>query len=1327
MYVTNPGGTLVASAGHDVNIIGAILSNAGAGGVTSVKAGNDINLGTVKTGSSQDTTWNAKNFSRSSESAEVGSTIVTNGTTVLNAINDVNIRQGAISTEETLAVLAGHDVNIESGSASHSLDSSSYKKSRGLLSSKSTTQQESTSQTTVVGSSLSGKDVVVSAGNDLTVSGSQLAAQDQLSLSATRDVRVQSAEETASQSRSSTQRKSGLSASVLSGVSYGKSGSAQDQAGQSATQVGSTLSGANISIDAGRDAQIIASTVVADKNIAITAGRNIDVLAATDTQSSTTASQSSQMSAGLVSGIAPRQTLYGSAKGAEHGTGDSRTAVTSLLSANSGSLTLVAGLDAQYKGTGQGNITTEGADLLAKDKVTLSGNAVRLMAATSSGDSTHQAQSKSVTLGAQLTGLVGSQITHAYDMAQASKSTTDSRLKDAQELKAGYDAYKLATSGALGAGIADAAGSGTGGDPSGAAFGVSASVNSSKSRQDSTERFTTQRGTNIQAGAIDITARETDIDMQGTKLQARDIALDAKRNINLIAAQNTAETQGSSSGSSLGFGVTAGIGSQNGISFQLSASSSKGKSNGSETSYDNTLVTATDSLRIKSGGDTNLIGAQVAANRVKADIGGDLNIQSLQDRTDYESKQTSGGFDMSLCVPPICYGQVVTASANYAKQSVDHNYRSATGQSGIAAGDGGFDVTVKGNTDLKGGALTSKATVDQNSFTTGSLTTSDLVNTQNTNASSESLSVSYGSNWSSAAANAARSVTNTALSNLNSGKGLPGNANETSQTLSVISPANVKITGTGDAVTDAKSAENVATLTSRDASTANGALVNSLTLQQAQEIPRKQQEAADRQQAAQLLGSVVSNAVGDVSAQLGWAEGSPQKIALHALAGIVQAKVGDGSALAGSAAGALNEAVLPAMADYLESQGIHRYNANGSVNANFSELLTAGSTLVGAAVGAAGGSAAVGATVANNATVNNYLKHADVDKLAKKIDACGSDPSCKDKAIDEAYKVSAANDIALLNCKSTNSCDALKAEYREGYRAIEGLLGAGMKSEDVSRVLNLETNAQTIIRSGLDQRQCTTQACQDNAASLVGIGKGLAKITPAGLVTGSGVAAYELTTSIINSGLTDTAATVAQGIAGLPADLKNKLNSDDPQVRGEAFVDTLAIAGVATAVGAKLGQVGYSTLAKYTDKKAATALQEQETAKLSIEQKSRRDDGDLYGEYKKSDGSWNWPANSGAVPGTEKTVILNTGYIIDRIGGEGGRFVSPQGIPIGERSLAPGSGAEKIRKYQVLREIPDAVQAEVAPAFNQPGGGVQILLDKPITWYVTNGYLKEIK
>ena len=45
-------------------------------------------------------------------------------------------------------------------------------------------------------------------------------------------------------------------------------------------------------------------------------------------------------------------------------------------------------------------------NFLAQDKVSISGNAVNLMAATSSGESTHQSETKNHTIGAQLSGSV---------------------------------------------------------------------------------------------------------------------------------------------------------------------------------------------------------------------------------------------------------------------------------------------------------------------------------------------------------------------------------------------------------------------------------------------------------------------------------------------------------------------------------------------------------------------------------------------------------------------------------------------------------------------------------------------------------------------------------------------------------------------------------------------------------------------------------------------------------------------------------------------------------------------------------------------------------
>ncbi len=123
-----------------------------------------------------------------------------------------------------------------------------------------------------------------------------------------------------------------------------------------------------------------------------------------------------------------------------------------------------------------------------------------------------------------------------------------------------------------------------------------------------------------------------------------------------------------------------------------------------ETVWDNTQIAASDRLSVTSGGDTTLRGAQVAGDSVVFDVGGKLLIETLQDASRYASKQSSSGFDLSLCIPPICFGAIVqSASFNASSQKIKHAYQSAVGQSGIAAGDGGFDITVGRSTELVGG------------------------------------------------------------------------------------------------------------------------------------------------------------------------------------------------------------------------------------------------------------------------------------------------------------------------------------------------------------------------------------------------------------------------------------------------------------------------------------------------------------------------------------------------------------------------------------------------------------------------------------------------
>ncbi len=100
-----------------------------------------------------------------------------------------------------------------------------------------------------------------------------------------------------------------------------------------------------------------------------------------------------------------------------------------------------------------------------------------------------------------------------------------------------------------------------------------------------------------------------------------------------------------------------------------------------------------------------------------------------------------------MCVPPLCYG-TSSASANASKTKVEGEFASVAEQSGIKAGDGGFQVEVRGHTELKGAAIAStQAAIDagRNVLQTATLATGDLQNKDEYSATSISVGVGYGS------------------------------------------------------------------------------------------------------------------------------------------------------------------------------------------------------------------------------------------------------------------------------------------------------------------------------------------------------------------------------------------------------------------------------------------------------------------------------------------------------------------------------------------------------------------------------------------------------
>ncbi len=212
IYVTNPGGTLVASAGRDVNLIAGIISNQGAGGYTSVTAKNDINLGTLT--ETRVTLGVGSSMSMATASSqEFGSNISTNGTTVLKAERDVNARQATVDAGDGLLSLqADRDINIEAGEAKVQGSYSAQWKDKKTFSRTDNKLSGSFDNTTSVGSRFSGGMVSMGAKNDINIVGSSISGKEGVAVVAGHNLTVVEGRSTSNASAELDQRKRGISA-----------------------------------------------------------------------------------------------------------------------------------------------------------------------------------------------------------------------------------------------------------------------------------------------------------------------------------------------------------------------------------------------------------------------------------------------------------------------------------------------------------------------------------------------------------------------------------------------------------------------------------------------------------------------------------------------------------------------------------------------------------------------------------------------------------------------------------------------------------------------------------------------------------------------------------------------------------------------------------------------------------------------------------------------------------------------------------------------------------------------------------------------------------
>lgn len=695
--------SLFMGAAGDISITGAAVS---AGDSVLLSAGNDLNMNAIQAGE-------RRRYGGSGwyETHAVAPTVTAGNSLMLSAGRDVNSQAAGITAENSMAIRAGRDVNI----AAESTGTGDHDSTFSMKTVHDSVRQQGTDMT-------SGGDITVTAGRDITSVATAVTAKGDIRVNAGHDIVLGTATE--------------------SDYHYSESGETRNRLLSHQTtrtitedsvtrEKGSLLSGNRVTVDAGDNLTVEGSDVVADRDVSLAAGNHVDVLAATSTDTSWRFKETKKSGLMGTGGIG---FTIGSSKTThdrrEAGTTQSQSAST--IGSTAGNVSITAGKQAHISGS----------DVIANRDISITGDSVVVDPGHDRRTVDEKFEQKKSGLTVALSGTVGSAINNAVTSAQETKESSDSRLKVLQ-------ATKTALSGVQ-AGQAAAMATATG-DPN--ATGVSLSLTTQKSKSQQHSESDTVSGSTLNAGnnlSVVATGKNRgdnrgDIVIAGSQLKAGgNTSLDAANDVLLSGAANTQKTTGRNSSSGGGVGVSIGAGGNGaGISVFASVNAAKGSEKGNGTEWTETTTDSGKTVTINSGRDTVLNGAQVNGNRIIADVGHDLLISSQQDTSKYDSKQTSVAAGGSFTFGSMTGSGYIAASRDKMKSRFD----SVAEQTGMFAGDGGFDITVGRHTQLDGAVIASTATPDKNHLDTGTLGFSDLHNEADYKVSHSGISLSGGGSF----------------------------------------------------------------------------------------------------------------------------------------------------------------------------------------------------------------------------------------------------------------------------------------------------------------------------------------------------------------------------------------------------------------------------------------------------------------------------------------------------------------------------------------------------------------------------------------------------
>jgi len=628
------GGDLTLDAGRDVNSQAAAMV---ADNNVNLNAGRDVNLNTQQTSEYRESK-EGKRQQVDESIRQQGTEIASGGNTTIRADRDATLNAAQVQASGDVAVSAGRDLTLNSATESDYSFFEETKTKKGFLSKTTTHTVREDYATQEKGTLLSGDNVSLSAGNDLTVKGSSVVGDGKVNLQAGNNVEIVAATEEQSSYRLDEKKKSGVFSSGGLGFTVGTSSSRHQvnedgtTQSQSVSTIGST--GGDVNIVAGGKAHIGGADLIANKNLSVT-GDSVQIDPGQDIyrRDETFEQKQSGLTVALSGPVGSAvNTAVTTAQQAQKETDGRLAALQGTKAALSGAQAVQAGQLVQ----------AQGGD--AKSMVGISAS----LGSQKSSSQQHQEQ-KTVS-GSTLNA--GNNLTVSA-LGKGHSADSGDILIAGSQLKAGGDttldaARDLHLLGAANTQKTDGSNSSSGGSigvslgVSGPSSGLSVFANGNKSQGNEHGDGTFWSETTVDSGGTLSMHSGRDTTLVGAQASGETVKVDAGRNLTLQSQQDSDNYDAKQTSISGGVSVAV-IGS--GGSANLSMSRDKLHSNYDSVQEQTGLYAGKGGFDVKVGEHTQLDGAVIAstadADKNRLDTG-TLGFSDIHNQADFKAEHQGG-------------------------------------------------------------------------------------------------------------------------------------------------------------------------------------------------------------------------------------------------------------------------------------------------------------------------------------------------------------------------------------------------------------------------------------------------------------------------------------------------------------------------------------------------------------------------------------------------------------------------------------------------------------------------------------------------------------